>query len=116
MSDLARLSEIVRLALDGPISITPDAQVFRTVAVDGADEEVPLTKGQRAALQRALDPRRQGIVVNVQIHGGHGWPGDGPVNQAAAGGYRSGFEAGMAHAREEAARGHGRPGWQGGLR
>lgn len=95
MSDLARLSEVVRLALTGPITVTPDGTVFRVTSVDGADEEVPLTKAQKAALRRALDPRREGIVVTIHPH-----PLHGPTVEDARGqGYAAGYEAGLSAGR-----------------
>lgn len=54
-SDLQVLQWFVRLALHYSISVTPDGCVYRIVAVDGADEEVPTTEEQRAAIRRALE-------------------------------------------------------------
>lgn len=97
MSDLAKLQEVIRLVAGEGATLSREGTIHR------AGEEVPTTEAQRAAVRRALDPRRQGIVVN--IHPPLGGPS---LDDARGQGFAAGFEAGVAHARRP-----GRPGWQG---
>lgn len=93
MSDLAKLQEVIRLLAGEGATLSREGTVHR------AGVEIETTEAQRAAVRRALDPRRQGIVVTI-----YGRPSGDPRGE----GYAAGFEAGLAHGRRG-----GSPGWQG---
>lgn len=103
MSDLAKLQEVIRLLAGEGATLSREGTVHR------AGVEIETTEAQRAAVRRALDPRRQGIVVT--IHPGLPGMGGPAVDDARGQGYAAGFEAGLAHGRRG-----GSPGWQGGRR